>query len=54
VESVIILDLFLVLFVSFIIGVMMGFHPIIALGATLCAVILKVIVDLLEFEFSEE
>jgi hypothetical protein len=50
----IVVDLFLVLIVSFIAGVLAGFDPIIALGATLCAAILKVIVDLLEFEFSEE
>jgi hypothetical protein len=50
----IIFDLFLVLIVSFVVGVTMGFNPMIALGAALCGAILKVIFDLLEFEFSEE
>lgn len=44
----------LVAFVSFVCGVLLEFHPIIALCGTLCAIILKVIIDLLEYEFSDE
>lgn len=47
-------DYVLVAFISFVSGVLLEFHPIIALGGMLCALILKVIIDLLEFEFSDE
>ena len=47
-------DYVLVGFISFVSGVMFEYHPIIALGGTLCAIILKIITDLFKFEFSEE
>ena len=40
--------------IGFYIGVMIGFHPIIALGGAMCATLARVIVALLMMENEEE
>ena len=47
-------DYILVFLLGNIVGILFEFHPIIVLGGVLVAIVFKVIIDLLEFEFSEE
>jgi hypothetical protein len=47
-------DYALVFILGHICGLLFEFHPIIVLGGVLIALILKVVIDLLEYEFSDE
>jgi len=47
-------DYWLVFLLGNIFGILFEFHPVIVLGGVLVAIMLKIIIDLLEFEFSEE
>jgi hypothetical protein len=50
----VIYDYWLVFLLGNIFGILFEFHPIIVLGGVLVSMLIKIIIDLLEFEFSEE
>jgi len=50
----VIYDYWLVFLLGNICGILFEFHPIIVLGGVLVSMLIKIIIDLLEFEFSEE
>jgi hypothetical protein len=47
-------DYLLVFLLGNVFGILFEFHPFIVLGGVLVSIIFKIIIDLLEFEFSEE
>jgi len=50
----VIYDYALVFLIGNICGILFEFHPIIVLGGVLVSILIKIITDLFEFEFSKE
>jgi len=51
---IVIYDYALVFLIGNICGILFEFHPIIVLGGVLVSILIKIITDLFEFEFSKE
>jgi hypothetical protein len=49
-----IFDCFFSSFIAFFVGVLMGFHPIIALGGATCAFLAKIAYELSQIEFEDD